>query len=235
MQFTPARAWAVAAKSRSSAGSTATERGASCWSAREKRAQPAGLCRDGGRRQPFRCVEMLLEIVLVQTPVVVEVVAAGVLAGRELEAGVARPLARDVGVARPAVVDGLGHAHRARQLRPVLDVTGHAAARVELRHAFGVARVGELAGWMRVVDTLELLGVTVHTRFRLHAQHRRVAQLALALDRMMAGAHRAGHDEAAIALEHAIREVSARSDRQRREQRPHHPPRRHPSCASLQK
>src|SRR5690606_32480349 len=80
-----------------------------------------------------RLVEVRRQVLLRERAVVVEVVAAGGAAGLEREAGVARPLGRDLRVTRAAVVARLRRAEPVGAGRLVLGVAGYAAPRVQLR------------------------------------------------------------------------------------------------------
>jgi hypothetical protein len=113
-------------------------------------------------RQLVRSLEVLQQVVFVQSTVVVEVVASGIVARVERHALVTGPVFGDVGVTAVAVVLGKCDSHGAGSGGIVFLMTGDAQPRVEHFDTCSVSRVGELGFRMRIVRPIQLRSVTSH-------------------------------------------------------------------------
>lgn len=157
--------------------------------------------------QGLGLVQVLDQEVLAEGAVVMVVVAAGARAALGGKAAMARAFLCDLRMAAEAMVLGDGETHSACEPRPVLAMTGDAAARVHDGQAVGVARVREQALGVGVFGGLERLAVAVDAsrlQDRIAAVGLGVADRAGDLDLMMPAHARAGQEQAGIAAREGV-------------------------------
>ena len=135
---------------------------------------------------------MTLQEVLVERAIVMIVVAAGLRAGVEGKALMARPILADILVTERAIVLRQRHTHRGGDLGAVFGVAGDALRGLEFLQSIGVAGIEEFLGGVGVFRLGEIRAMTADTGLldRLaSAERRRVAGRAGKLDLVVAARH----------------------------------------------
>lgn len=182
---------------------------------------------DDRRLERFGILGVLLQEVLIESAIVVVVVATGARTRGERRVLVRRPVRADIGVAQGAIIRGQCNAHRVGDARFVLGVACDALRCLELGQTVGVARVREFLRRMAVLRLRQLLGMAPDTRFlqhRLAAERGLVAGVTSQSDLMMAISDRTDQQPRSreTAVDHADDEHRHAGKRRQSPQKPEH-------------
>ena len=129
---------------------------------------------------------MLLQKVLIQSRIVVVIVAARVGTGIEPEILVTRAILSNVFVAVNAIIQRHRDAHRVRSVFLMFGVACQAIRRVDLFQQNGFSGIDEFRFRMRVTRFLQIGTVTIDARLIGHTTVRKVARLAAHFDLVVA-------------------------------------------------